>query len=91
MEDIDLANAVIAAALIQSGQFKLSDYDERGRPLGDHAVSDARHADRLMRQAETFGNPEFDSFGSPALTTLRKLTNAIRRALYEAPAPRPRG
>lgn len=77
---------MIAAALIQSGQFKFSNYDEQGRPMrGDHG-SDADGAERLMRMAEAFGNPEFDSFGSPALTTLRKLTNAIRRSLYEAPA-----
>jgi hypothetical protein len=85
MENIDLVNAVIAAALIQSGQFKLSDYDEQGRPLRGPRGDGAGDAERLMRLAETFGDPEFDSFASPALTTLRKLTNAIRRALYEAP------
>lgn len=91
MENIDFANAVIAAALIQSGQFKLSNYDEQGRPIrGDHG-SDTDGAERLMRMAETFGDPEFDSFGTPALTSLRKLTNAIRRALYEAPVSVPRG
>jgi hypothetical protein len=91
MEDIDLVNAVIAAALIQSGQFKLSNYDEQGRPMrGDHG-SDADGAERLMRMAENFANPEFDAFASPALTTLRKLTNAIRRALYEAPPSVSRG
>jgi hypothetical protein len=87
MENIDFANAIIAAALIQSGQFKLSDYDEQGRPApGAHPQNESAAAERLMRQAQTLGAPDFDSFGSPALTTLRKLTNAIRRSLYEAPA-----
>jgi hypothetical protein len=90
MENVDLANAMIAAALIQSGQFKLSDYDEQGQPIQGLSGNERKDAERLMRQAETLGNPEFDSFGSPALTTLRKLTNAIRRALYEGPASVPR-
>jgi hypothetical protein len=84
----DVANAMIAAALIQSGQFKLSDFNERGKPF----TGDADHrtpAERLMRQAHVLGDPEFDAFASPALTSLRKLTNAIRRALYELPSEPP--
>ena len=91
MDDVDFANAVIAAALIQSGQFKLSDYDERGQPIRGGATSQLEQSARLMRQADTLGDPEFDSFGSPALTALRKLTNAIRRALYESPGTLSRG
>jgi hypothetical protein len=88
--EVDLANAMIAAALIQSGQFKLSDYDERGQPIRGRQGNQPGDPERLMRQAQTLGDPDFDSFGSPALTTLRKLTNAIRRALYEGPASLPR-
>ena len=86
MENVDFANAMIAAALIQSGQFKLSDYDERGQPIRGQRGDERHDPERLLRQAETLCDPAFDSFGSPALTTLRKLTNAIRRALYEGPA-----
>jgi hypothetical protein len=91
MENVDLANAMIAAALIQSGQFRLSDYDERGQLIRGRAGDERDNAERLLRQAQTLGDSEFDSFGSPALTTLRKLTNAIRRALYEGPGSVPRG
>jgi hypothetical protein len=90
MENVDFANAMIAAALIQSGQFKLSDYDEQGQPIRGGSGNQSGDPERLMRQARTLGDPEFDAFGSPALTTLRKLTNAIRRALYEGPAGVPR-
>jgi hypothetical protein len=89
MENIDLANAIIAAALIQSGQFKLSDFDDRGQPVRGRPTDEPTDTERLMLQAGLLGDPEFDSFGSPALTTLRKLTNAIRRALYEAPGRTP--
>jgi hypothetical protein len=86
MENVDLANAMIAAALIQSGQFKLSEFNERGEPIHGRDSDHRTQAERLMRQAEVLGDPDFDSFSSPALTSLRKLTNAIRRALYELPA-----
>jgi hypothetical protein len=89
MEDVDLANAMIAAALIQSGQFRLSDFDERGEPLHVPAPDRATEVQRLLQQAEVLGDPDFDSFASPALTSLRKLTNAIRRALYEPPTAPP--
>lgn len=85
MQNVDLANAIIAAALIQSGQFKLSEFDERGYPIHDRVSDHRSQAERLVRQAEVLSDPEVDSFGSPALTSLRKLTNAIRRALYEPP------
>lgn len=84
MGDVDLANAIIAAALIQSGEFKLSSFDERGQPL--RGPKDHRsEAERLMRQADALGNPDFDWNETPALVTLRKLTNTIRRALHEPP------
>jgi hypothetical protein len=89
MENVDLANAMIAAALIQSGEFKLSDFDERGQPINGDESDRRTQAERFRRQAAILGHPEFDSFGSPALTSLRKLTNAIRRSLYEAPARAP--
>jgi hypothetical protein len=85
MEDIDLANAIIAAALIQSGHFKLSDFDERGQPIDRRSDRDSEDVQRVIRQAAVLGDPDFDSFASPALTALRKLTNAIRRSLYEPP------
>jgi hypothetical protein len=83
MENVDLANAMIAAALIQSGQFRLADFDERGRPIRGRVSDHRKQAERFIRQAEVLGDPGFDSFASPAFTSLRKLTNAIRRALYE--------
>jgi hypothetical protein len=87
--DVDLANAIIAAALIQSGEFKLSAFDERGQPLAtDHPRPDQTPAERFIRQAEVLGNPDFEWNETPALVALRKLTNTIRRALYE-PAPNP--
>jgi hypothetical protein len=89
MEDVDLANAIIAAALIQSGQFRLSDFDERGAPLRARPSDDQSAAERFIRQAATFSDPSFDAFESPALTSLRRLTNAIRRALYEGPGGLP--
>jgi len=89
MENIDLANAMIAAALIQSGQFKLSEFDERGQPIHGRVSDHRTQAERLIRQAEVFSDPAFDSFGSPALTSLRKMTNNIRRALYEPPSREP--
>jgi hypothetical protein len=91
MENVDLANAVIAAALIQSGQFRLSEFDERGQPIKGRTSDHRSQAERLIRQAEVLGDPEFDAFATPALIALRKLTNAIRRALYEPPTELPRG
>jgi hypothetical protein len=90
MENVDLANAMIAAALIQSGQFKLSEFDEKGHPIHGRVSDHRTQAERLIRQAEVLGDPAFDSFGSPALRSLRKLTNAIRRSLYEPPSSQPR-
>ena len=86
MENVDLANAMIAAALIQSGQFKLSEFDERGQPIHGRTSDHRSQAERLIRQAQVLGDPDFDSFGSPALVSLRKLTNVIRRSLYEPPS-----
>jgi hypothetical protein len=91
MENVDLANAMIAAALIQSGQFKLSEFNERGEAIHGRESDHRSPAERFMRQAEVLGDPDFDSFASPALTSLRKMTNAIRRALYELPSQPPRG
>ena len=90
MENVDLANAMIAAALIQSGQFKLSEFNERGEPIRGRESDHRSLAERFIRQAEVLGDPDFDSFASPALTSLRKLTNTIRRALYELPTEPPR-
>jgi hypothetical protein len=88
MQDVDFANAIIAAALIQSGQFKLSEFDERGQPIHGRVSDHRTQAERLIRQAEVLGDPAFDAFGTPALSALRKLTNTIRRALYEPPSER---
>jgi len=90
MENVDLANAMIAAALIQSGQIKLSEFDERGEPIRGRVSDHHTQAERFIQQAEVLGNPDFDSFASPALTSLRKMTNTIRRALSEAPTESPR-
>jgi hypothetical protein len=86
MTDVDLANAIIAAALIQSGEFKLSAFDSRGEPLRGQPARDRSEMQRLIEQADVLGDPDFNSYGSPALTALRKLTNAIRRSLHEPPA-----
>ena len=55
MENVDLANAMIAAALIQSGQFKLSDYDERGQPIpvkgATNDMIQSAYCDRRRRSA----------------------------------------
>jgi hypothetical protein len=83
MGDVDLANAIIAAALIQSGEFKLSAFDERGQPLRERPTSAHSDAERLVQLAIAIGDPDADWYNTPALTTLRKLTNGIRRALYE--------
>jgi hypothetical protein len=88
MGDVDLANAIIAAALIQSGEFKLSAFDDRGQPLPDGATSAHSDAERFIQQAMALGDPDSDWYDTPALTALRKLTNVIRRALYE-PTPHP--
>jgi hypothetical protein len=85
IENVDLTNAIITAPLIQSGQFRLSEFDERRQPFHSRASDHPSQAERVARQAEVLANPEFDSFVSPALTSLRKLTNTIRRALYEPP------
>jgi len=85
MGDVDLANAIIAAALIQSGEFRLSAFDDRGQPLVKGLDGDAS-TERLIRQAVTLSDPDFDWSTAPALVTLRKLTNTIRRALYEPSA-----
>ena len=84
MENVDFANAMIAAALIQSGQFKPSEFNERGEPLRGRESDHRSQAGRFIRQAKVLGNPDFDSFATPALTSLLKMTNAIRR-LYEPP------
>lgn len=86
MSDVDLANAIIAAALIQSGEFSLSRFDERGQPLRQPPGDNSSTADRLIRQAAVLGDPDFDWDETPALVALRRLTNTIRRALYD-PAP----
>src|SRR5262245_7474492 len=83
MDDVDLADAIIVAALIQSVQFKLSTFDELGQPLRHRSDGDLSEAERLIRQADVLGNPDFDWYGTPALRTLRRLTNTIRRALYD--------
>jgi hypothetical protein len=83
MSNVDLENAIIAAALIQSGEFKLSAFDDRGRPIRGKLPDQPGPTERLTRQAEVLSDPDFDWSTAPALMTLRKLTNAIRRALYE--------
>ena len=83
MTDVDLANAIIAAALIQSGEFKLSEFDAQAHPLRSPQSVHKTETTRLVELANTLGDPDFDSHGSPAFTALRRLTNAIRRSLHE--------
>ena len=84
MPDRDLISATIAAALIQSGQFKLEWFDAAGKPLGrQNAFTSRTESERFITQAEVLGRPGFDLRTSPALSSLRKLTDAIRHALYD--------
>ena len=85
MTDVDLANAIIAAALIQSGEFKLSEFDERAQPLRGVPSQHKSETKRLLELAATLSDPEFDAHGAPAFSALRTLTNAIRRSLHEPP------
>ena len=84
MPDRDLISATIAAALIQSGQFKLEWFDATGRPLeGQNEFTSRTACERFITQADVLGRPGFDWRTSPALSSLRKLTDAIRHALYD--------
>jgi hypothetical protein len=88
MPDRDLISATIAAALIQSGQFKLEWFDAAGKPLGRENEFTSRTAcERFITQAEVLGWPGFDWRTSPPLSSLRKLTDAIRHALYDMSEP----
>lgn len=84
MPDRDLISATIAAALIQSGQFKLEWFDATGKPLErQNEFTSRTECERLITQADVLGRPGFDWRTSPALSSLRKLTDAIRHALYD--------
>ncbi len=84
MPDRDLISATIAAALIQSGQFKLEWFDAAGKPLErQNEVTSRLECERFITQADVLGRPGFDWRTSPALSSLRKLTDAIRHALYD--------
>lgn len=84
MPDRDLISATIAAALIQSGQFKLEWFDATGKPLERQNEFTARtECERFITQADVLGRPGFDWRTSPALSSLRKLTDAMRHALYD--------
>ena len=99
MPDRDLISATIAAALIQSGQFKLEWFDAAlrgyltanahrvaaaGKPLErQNEFTSRTECERFVTQAEVLGRPGFDWRTSPALSSLRKLTDAIRHALYD--------
>jgi hypothetical protein len=84
MPDRDLISATIAAALIQSGQFKLEWFDADGKPLErQNEFTSRTECERFITQAEVLGRPGFDWRTSPALSALRKLTDAIRHALYD--------
>jgi len=84
MPDRDLIRATIAAPLIQSGQFKLKRFDAAGKPLERQDEFTSRiECERFITQADVLGRPGFDWRTSPALSSLRKLTDAIRHALYD--------
>ena len=64
MPDRDLISATIAAALIQSGQFKLEWFDAAGKPLGrQNEFTSRTECERFITQAEVLGRP--DSTGEP--------------------------
>ena len=71
---------IIAAALIQSGQFKLADFDNTGQP-SRRVSPDESAAERFTTQAEVIGARDWRTV--PALVALRKLTDVICRALSE--------
>jgi hypothetical protein len=84
MPDHELISATIAAALIQSGQFKLEGFDATGKPLEPQNEFTSRtECERFITQADVLGRPGFDWRTSPALSSLRKLTDAIRHALSD--------
>jgi hypothetical protein len=84
MADRDLISATIAAALIQSGQIKLEWFDATGKPLErQNEFTSRTECERFITQADVLGRPGFDWRTSPALLSLRKLTDAIRHALYD--------
>jgi hypothetical protein len=84
MPDRDLISATIAAALIQSGQFKLEWFDATGKPLErQNEFTSRTECERFITQADVLGRPGFDWRTSTALSSLRKLTDSIRHALYD--------
>ena len=74
-----LAKAIIAGALIASGKFNLTQFDARGirRQQMRHGAS-PNDIEVLIELADSWGAPGADI---PALSSLRKLTDAIYRAL----------
>ena len=77
MPDRDLISATIAAALIQSGQFKLEWFDATGKPLErQNEFTSRTECERFITQADVLGRPGFGWRTSPALSSLRKLTDA---------------
>jgi hypothetical protein len=61
MPDRDLISATIAAALIQSGQFKLEWFDAAGQPLErQNEFTSRTECERFITQAEVLGRPGFD-------------------------------
>jgi hypothetical protein len=64
----------------------LTAFDARGEPLRDKPADDKTEMQRLIEQADVLGDPDFNSYGSPAFKALRRLTNAIRRSLHEPPS-----
>ncbi len=84
----DPINAIIAAALMQSGAFRFSDFDHVGRvPEHMSSVSSADESKFRLTQGDVLGrfgvDPSADWRETAALTTLRRFTEAVRRALYE--------
>ena len=70
MPDRDLISATIAAALIQSGQFKLEWFDAAGKPLErQNKFTSRTECERFITQAAGLGRPEFDWRTSPALSS----------------------
>ena len=84
-KDETLAKAMIAAALISTGAVDFKGYDEHGRDLrgaSDEWKSLNSHVQR-SRQARSWSQREHNWRENAALTTLRRLTDGIYRALDE--------
>jgi hypothetical protein len=82
-----LAKATIAAALIGSGKFDLSEFDATGR-RARHGGGSGDPVENLLLNADVWGDPDHNVRDNRALMALAKLSDAIYRAVSQNLAPR---